>query len=181
LLERLTWRVIGKGVVAFPAGIVSIAGFYLSSGRTDTSSSGLESTAITSADFPDAIVPTSSETMIEPLERLPSVLALQVAPSCRPACGPRRHPRFDPDDQPRQPAVGRATHSWRAAETWDRHRPVDCRQVHVTASRPSLSGLAGFPTQARANASLSRYRAGPSESCCGRTRKSRMRPGMWKI
>src|ERR1700720_3585464 len=29
---------------------------------TDTSSSGLESTAITSADLPDAIVPTSSET-----------------------------------------------------------------------------------------------------------------------
>src|SRR5215472_15982787 len=86
LLERLTWRVIGKGVVAFSAGIVSTAGFYLSSGRTDTSSSGLESTAITLADFPDAIVPTSSETMIEPLERLPSVLALQVAPSCRPAC-----------------------------------------------------------------------------------------------
>ena len=37
--------------------------------------------------------------------------------------------------------------SWRAAETWYRHRPVDCRQVHVTASRPSLSGLAGFPAQ----------------------------------
>ena len=28
--------------------------------------------------------------------------------------------------------------SWRAAETWYRHRPVDCRQVQVTASRPSL-------------------------------------------
>jgi hypothetical protein len=26
-----------------------------------------------------------------------------------------------------------------------RHRPVDCREVHVTASRPSFSGLAGFP------------------------------------
>src|SRR5437868_8649902 len=32
-------------------------------------------------------------------------------------------------------------------ETWYRHRPVDCRQVHVTASRPSLPGLAGFPAQ----------------------------------
>jgi hypothetical protein len=26
------------------------------------------------------------------------------------------HQRFDPDNQPRQPAVGRATHSWRAAQ-----------------------------------------------------------------
>jgi hypothetical protein len=41
--------------------------------------------------------------------------------------------------------VGRATHSWRAAETWYRHRAVDCRQVHVTASRASLFGLASFP------------------------------------
>ena len=45
---------------------------------------------------------------------------------------------IDPDNQPRQPAVGCATHSRRAAETWYRHRSVDCRQVHVTASRPSL-------------------------------------------
>src|SRR5215470_192125 len=36
---------------------------------------------------------------------------------------------------------------WRAAETWHRHRPVDGRQVHITASRPSLSGLASFPAQ----------------------------------
>ena len=40
--------------------------------RTDTSSSGLESTAITSADLPDAIVPTSSE-------RSSSLAALTVA------------------------------------------------------------------------------------------------------
>ena len=39
-------------------------------------------------------------------ERLPSVLALEVAPSCRAARGPGRHPRFDPDNQPRQPAAG---------------------------------------------------------------------------
>src|SRR6267154_1310752 len=58
-----------------------------------------------------------------------------------------RPPGFDPDNQPRQPAVGRATHSWRAPETWYRHRPVDCRQVHVTALRSSLSWLAGFPSQ----------------------------------
>src|SRR5215471_15247577 len=31
-------------------------------------------------------------------ERLPSVLALEVAPSCWPACGPGRHPRFDPEN-----------------------------------------------------------------------------------
>jgi hypothetical protein len=35
----------------------------------------------------------------------------------------------------------------RAAETWYRRRSVDCRQVHVTASRPWLSGLAGFLAQ----------------------------------
>jgi hypothetical protein len=40
-----------------------------------------------------------------------------------------------------------ATDSRRAAESWDRHRPVDGRQVHVTASRPALSGLASFPAQ----------------------------------
>src|SRR5215468_11266868 len=80
-------------------------------------------------------------------ERVRSVLALEVAPSCRPACGPGRHPRFDPDNQPRQPVGGGATYSWRAAETRYRHRPVDGRQVHVTGSRPTLSRLAGFPAQ----------------------------------
>ena len=80
-------------------------------------------------------------------ERVPSVLALEVAPSCRPARGPGRHPRFDPDNQPRQPAVGCATYPWRTAETWHRHRPVDGRQVHVTASRPSLSGRCAFSYQ----------------------------------
>jgi hypothetical protein len=29
-------------------------------------------------------------------------------------------------------------------KTWDRHRPVDGRQVHVTASWSSLSGLASL-------------------------------------
>jgi hypothetical protein len=29
------------------------------------------------------------------------LLALEVATSCRQACSPGRHPRFDPDDQPR--------------------------------------------------------------------------------
>src|SRR5262249_36126360 len=58
-----------------------------------------------------------------------------------------RHPRFDPDNQPRQPVVGCATDSWRAVETWYQYRPVDCRQVHVTAWRPTLSRLAGFPAQ----------------------------------
>src|SRR5215469_8273303 len=65
-------------------------------------------------------------------ERLPSVLALEVAPWCRQTRGPGRHPRFDPDNQPRQPVVGCATYSWRAGETRYRHRPVDGRQVHVT-------------------------------------------------
>src|SRR5262249_55053184 len=74
-------------------------------------------------------------------ERVPSVLALEVAPWCRQARGPGRHPRFDPDNQPRQPVVGCATDSWRAAETRYRHRPVDGRQVHVTGSRPSLCRL----------------------------------------
>src|SRR5215471_3618400 len=78
------------------------------------------------------------------MQRLPCVLALQVAPSCRPACGPGRHPRFDPDDQPRQPAVGCATYLRRAAETWYRRRPVDGRQVHVTASRPRSPGWQAF-------------------------------------
>src|SRR5215469_16396174 len=80
-------------------------------------------------------------------ERVRSVLALEVAPWCRQARGPGRHPRFDPDNQPRQPVVGWATDSWRAAETRYRHRPVDGRQVHVTGSRPTLSRLAGFPAQ----------------------------------
>src|SRR5262249_43637682 len=84
---------------------------------------------------------------LRPADRLIFVLALEVAPSCRSARGPGRHPRFDPNNQPRQPAVGCATDSRRAAETWHRHRAVDGRQVHVTASPPSLSGLASFPAQ----------------------------------
>ena len=39
--------------------------------------------------------------------RLPPVLALEVALSRRSACGPGRYPRSDPDDEPRQPALGR--------------------------------------------------------------------------
>jgi hypothetical protein len=35
-------------------------------------------------------------------ERLPSLMALEVAPSSRrPTCGPDRRPRSDPDNQPR--------------------------------------------------------------------------------
>ena len=40
---------------------------------------------------PETLVPLASE-------RLPSVLALEVAPSCRPACGPGRHPRISRDN-----------------------------------------------------------------------------------
>src|SRR5215469_16873105 len=80
-------------------------------------------------------------------ERVPSVLASEVAPWCRQARGLGRHPRFDPDDQPRQPVVGCATYSWRAAETRYWYRPVDGRQVHVTGSRPTLARLAGIPAQ----------------------------------
>ena len=50
-------------------------------------------------------------------QRLPPVLALEVPSPRRPACGPGRDPRSDPGHQPRQPALGCATHSWRAAET----------------------------------------------------------------
>ena len=78
-----------------------------------------------------------------------SLLALEVPTSCRPACGFSRDPRSGPDNQPRQPALGCPTQSWRVADTRHRHRPVHCRQVHVTTSRAAVSGLAGLPAQSR--------------------------------
>ena len=36
---------------------------------------------------------------------------------------------------------------WRVAETRYRHRPINRRQVHASASPPALSGLAGLPAQ----------------------------------
>src|SRR5215469_7349099 len=95
----------------------------------------------------EAAVVFKLETLALASERVRSVLALEVAPWCRQAGGPGRHPRFDPDNQPRQPVVGWATYSWRVGETRYRHRPVDGRQVHVTGSRPTVSRLAGFPAQ----------------------------------
>jgi hypothetical protein len=74
-------------------------------------------------------------------QRLPPVLALEVPPPCRPTCGPGRDPRSGPNNQPRQPALGWATHSWRIADARDRYRPVHSRQVmshtHARAARSS--------------------------------------------
>jgi hypothetical protein len=39
------------------------------------------------------------------------------------------------------------TNSWRVAETRYRHRPINRRQLHASASPPALSGLAGLPAQ----------------------------------
>ena len=74
-------------------------------------------------------------------------LALEVSPSCRPTCGACRDPRADPNIKPRQPALGRTTHSRRAAETWDRHCTVDGRQVYIPAAPSAFSGLAGLSAQ----------------------------------
>ena len=45
------------------------------------------------------------------------------------------------------PALGCTTNSWRVAETRYRHRPINRRQVHASASPPAFSGLAGLPAQ----------------------------------
>ena len=71
-------------------------------------------------------------------------LALEVSPSCRPACGARRDPRSDPNIEPRQPALGRTTHSRRADETWYRHCTVDGRQVHVRRRHRPSPGWRAF-------------------------------------
>ena len=106
-------------------------------------------------------------------------LPLEVTSSCRSACGPGRYPRSDPDDESRQPALGCATHPWRAAEAGYRHRPVHGCQIHGPASPPALSGVAAFlrshaahiaavdlfvggvPTTSSAAIHLSRPRPGP--------------------
>ena len=77
-------------------------------------------------------------------EWLPSVLALEVASSCRPACGPGRHPRSGPDDEPRQPALGKATHSWRAAEARDRLAQSTVAKYMVRCRRPPSPGWRTF-------------------------------------
>src|SRR5229473_431653 len=61
---------------------------------------------------------------------LPTVLAMEVALSGRPAEDTRGDPAPDPGDELGQSAVGCAPHPWRTAEARDRGRTVDRRQVH---------------------------------------------------
>jgi hypothetical protein len=56
-------------------------------------------------------------------------IALEIALAWWSAKDTVRGPAPDPGDERGQSAVGRTTHSWRIAETRDRGRTVDSRQV----------------------------------------------------
>ena len=71
------------------------------------------------------------------------LLALEVAPSCRPPSYPGRHSRSGPNSKSRQCALRCSAHSWRVAELGSTS-PVDGRQVHDQAPRPALTWLAGL-------------------------------------
>ena len=74
-------------------------------------------------------------------EWLSPVLALEVRSPRRPAGDPGRDPQSRPGRQPRQPALGCATHSWRVPKTRYRYRPINRRRyiLRVTA-RPLRAG-----------------------------------------
>ncbi len=79
---------------------------------------------------------------------LPLILALEVSRTRRSPTNPERAAPSHPRDEPRQCAVGRAAHSWRATQARHRGCPVDSGQVHgarPTAAEPELEGLSAQP------------------------------------
>jgi hypothetical protein len=82
-------------------------------------------------------------------QRLASLLALEVTTPGGAALSTRRHPQSGAAAQPREPSLGCAAHSWRAAETGYRGRPVDGRQIYDPASWPTVPGLVDVPAQSR--------------------------------
>ncbi len=80
-------------------------------------------------------------------DRLPPVLALEVARSWRSSKGSNGDPAPDPKDEPGQPAMGRAAHPRRAAEARGRGRSVDSRQIHGEEGARAVADLEGFSPQ----------------------------------
>src|SRR6478735_8924723 len=79
--------------------------------------------------------------------RLPLLLALEIASTCRQAERCAGNPAADPGDEPRQSALGRSPHSWRAPQARYRHRPDLRCEVYGAAKATSVARLENVPPQ----------------------------------
>src|SRR6476619_7109918 len=77
--------------------------------------------------------------------RLSLLLALEIASASRQAEHNAGNSAADPPDEPRQSALGRSPHSWRAPPARYRHRPDLRCEVHGTAKAPSIARLENVP------------------------------------
>src|SRR6476660_7620396 len=70
--------------------------------------------------------------------RLPLLLALEIASTCRQAERCAGNPAADPGDEPRQSALGRSAHPWRAPQARHRRRPdLRCEVYGAAKATPS--------------------------------------------
>jgi hypothetical protein len=79
--------------------------------------------------------------------RLPLLLALEIASACRQAERCAGNPAADPGDEPRQSALGRSPHPWRAPQARHRCRPDLRCEVHGAAKATSVPRLENVPPQ----------------------------------
>src|SRR3954447_11105441 len=79
--------------------------------------------------------------------RLALLLALEIASTCRQAERCAGNPAADPGDKPRQSALGRSPHPWRAPQARHRCRADLSRQVHGAAKATSVARLENVPPQ----------------------------------
>jgi hypothetical protein len=77
--------------------------------------------------------------------RLPSVLALEIPLSWRPAEDRRGPARVDPADERGKSVVGSAAHPWRATQARFRGRSVERREIHGQPMQPTVPGMTRLP------------------------------------
>ena len=83
-------------------------------------------------------------------QRPPAVLHLEgAAGQSRASSRTETHPRPDPPDEPREPALGCPRHPWRITQTRHRHRRDQRHQVHGAHSQTAVTNLANLPEQSR--------------------------------
>src|SRR6476620_1727600 len=79
--------------------------------------------------------------------RLSLLLALEIASACWQAERNAGNPAAGPGDEPRQSALGRSPHSWRAPQARYRHRPDLRCEVYGAAKTTSVARLENVPPQ----------------------------------
>ena len=82
--------------------------------------------------------------------RVSRLLALEVSLPGRQAADRHGIAGVGPANEPREPALGCAAHSWRTAQVWSRSRTIDRGQICGQNEQPAQSELAHLHMQSRA-------------------------------